>query len=55
MLNRIKMVKLFKKLLSVAYKEKNIYYQLGFKELIAYKELKKSKGLINLREQIVKF
>ena len=43
MLNRIKIVKLFKKkLLSIVYRgEKKIYYQLKFKELTVYKELKK--------------
>ena len=43
MLYRIKIVKLSKKLLSIIYKRKNIYYQLKFKELTAYKELKKVK------------
>ena len=44
MLNRIKIVKLFKKLLSVVYKGKKKYYQLEFKELITYKKLKKIKA-----------
>ena len=38
MLNKIKIVKLFKKLLSIIYREKNIYYQLKFKELVIYKK-----------------
>ena len=39
------MVKLFKKLLSIIYKEKKrIYYQLKFKGLVAYKKLKKIKA-----------
>ena len=43
----IKIVELFKKPLSVAYKgkkKKKIYYQLGFKKLVAYKKLKKGKA-----------
>ena len=45
MLIGIKIIKLFKKLLSIVYKEKKrIYYQLGFKELTAYKKLKKGKA-----------
>ena len=43
MLNKIKIVELFKKLLSIAYREKNIYYQLKFKGLLVYKKLKKVK------------
>ena len=45
MLNEIKIVKLFRKLLSIVYrgKEKK-YYQLKFKGLIAYKKLKKRKA-----------
>ena len=55
MLNKIKIVELFKELLSAAYKgKKRIYYQLGFKGLVVYKKLKKNKGLINLRELVVK-
>ena len=42
---RIKIIELFKKLLSMAYKrKKKIYYWLGFKELVAYKELEKGKA-----------
>ena len=45
MLNRIKIVKLFKKLLFIVYRgKKKLYYQLGFKELTVYKELKKRKA-----------
>ena len=45
MLIGIKIVELFKKLLPMAYKKKKkIYYQLKFKELIAYKELEKVKA-----------
>ena len=43
--NRIKIIKLFKKLLSVAYgRRKKIYYWLGFRGLVAYKKLEKSKA-----------
>ena len=41
----IKIVELFKELLSIVYKKKKrIYYWLGFRELAAYKKLKKSKA-----------
>ena len=40
----IKIVELFKKLLVVAYREKNIYYWPEFKGLVAYKKLKKGKA-----------
>ena len=42
---KIKIIKLSKELLPVVYRgEKNIYYQLKFKKLIAYKKLKKGKA-----------
>ena len=45
MLNKIKIIKLFKELLFIVYKEnKRIYYQLKFKKLAAYKKLKKVKA-----------
>ena len=45
MLNKIKIVELFRELLPIVYKKKkNIYYQLGFKGLLIYKELKKIKA-----------
>ena len=46
MLIKIKIVKLFKELLPVAYKGKNIYiyYWLGFKKLTVYKKLGKEKA-----------
>ena len=44
MLNGIKMVELFKKLLSIVYRGKKKYYQLEFKELLVYKKLKKVKA-----------
>ena len=41
----IKIVELFKKLLSIAYrKKKRIYYWLEFRGLTAYKKLKKGKA-----------
>ena len=44
MLNKIKIVKLFKELLSIVYRGKeNKYYQLGFKGLTAYKKLRKKR------------
>ena len=53
MLNRIRIVELFKKPLFIVYREKKIYW-LGFRESATYKKLKKSRGLINLKELIVK-
>ena len=45
MLNKIKIIKLPKEPLSMAYKgKKKIYYQLEFKGLAAYKELEKDKA-----------
>ena len=45
MLNKIKIVELFRELLPVAYKgKKRIYYQLRFKGLTAYKKLEKVKA-----------
>ena len=45
MLNKIKIRKLFKKLLFLVYKKKKkTHYQLELRELIAYKELKKVKA-----------
>ena len=42
MLNRTKIVELSKELLFIAYRgKKYIYYELGSKELITYKELGK--------------
>ena len=44
MLNRIKIVELFKKPLPVVYRGRKKYYWLKFKELAAYKKLKKGKA-----------
>ena len=44
MLNRIKIVELFKKLLSIVYKKRKKYYQLKFRELPIYKKLEKGKA-----------
>ena len=55
MLNRTKIVKLFKELLSIAYKGKiYIYYQLEFRGLAVYKKLEKKKSLINLKKLVIK-
>ena len=44
MLNKIRIVELFKKPLSITYKGKEKkYYQLKFKKLLVYKKLKKVK------------
>ena len=53
MLNKIKIVKLFGELLSIAYRGEKTHYQLKFRGLAAYKELKKNKDQVNLKELIV--